>query len=116
MDSEDKAIFIAKTNEVEMKFDNHYDAYWYIVGYDKDKWFNNNIDISVMKVNPITGRVDDDMKLNTEIEIWLECGEIDYTSDPVEHYHDVRLDCGAPTYEEAIVKLANLIYKYYDKK
>jgi hypothetical protein len=29
------------------------------------------------------------------------------------HYHDYELDCGAPTYEEAIVKLARLVWDRY---
>ena len=28
--------------------------------------------------------------------------------------HDINLDCGADTYEEAIIKLANLVDLYYD--
>ena len=33
--------------------------------------------------------------------------------DKLVHYHDWKLDCGAPTFDEAIVKLANLVLKEY---
>lgn len=31
----------------------------------------------------------------------------------ITHSHDYHLDCGAPTYDEALVKLANLVLKHY---
>jgi len=51
--------------------------------------------------------------------IWLECGRkgpkiFDDPSIPegyYPNYHDIELDCGGATFEEAIVNLANLVEK-----
>ena len=29
------------------------------------------------------------------------------------NYHDTKLDCGAPTFDEALVKLARLVKRHY---
>jgi hypothetical protein len=62
-------------------------------------------------------RVNDDPAKNTFAECWLEFGQVKYAvSDghlDLMHYHDPRLDCGAPTFDQAIVKLARLVRKHY---
>jgi hypothetical protein len=62
-------------------------------------------------------RINDDHIKNIHTECWLEFGEMKQTvSDGclhVAHFHDPRLDCGAPTFDEAIVKLARLVRKHY---
>lgn len=76
------------------------------------------LDIEVVKINPKTKRVEDDDKLNTEVEIWLEWGFPKYKKGkllPVAYTHDYNLDCGASTFEEAIIKLAALVRKHYEK-
>lgn len=91
-----------------------YDAWCFLYDFpefNKGADFPGHLDISVVKVNPKTGKIDDDSILNTETEVWLECGGYDEESDLL--CHDVRLDVGAPTFEEAIVKLANKTLKYY---
>ena len=65
----------------------------------------------VVKVNPVTNTIDDESSKNTKVQIWLEHG-------PYEHYHndtthDIDLDCGGDTFEEAIIKMAELVKKYY---
>lgn len=93
--------------------------------------FHEALDIDVVKVNPKTLSIDDDKKKNTATRIWLECGQVE---DPMsedfaslrecnglsaeqKNYgvlsHDIRLDCGGKTFEEAIIKLAKLVKKYY---
>lgn len=57
------------------------------------------------------------MHLNTKTQIWLEFGEayLDIDEDTnVQFIHDYNLDCGADTFEEAIIELANLVDKYYN--
>jgi len=65
--------------------------------------------IEVHKVNPETRRIDDNEELNTKTEVWFECGS--YHEDRGEH--DLDLDCGGATYEEATIKLANLVHEKY---
>lgn len=62
--------------------------------------FQECLDIDVVKVNSNLDK----------IEVWLECGR--FTEPILEH--DIRLDCGGKTFEEAIIKLAKLVKKYYD--
>lgn len=63
--------------------------------------------VDVAKVNPETGSIDNDSTKNTQIEIWLESG-------PECGVHDIMLDCGGRTFEEAIINLAKLVMKYYE--
>ena len=64
----------------------------------------------IVKINPDIGMVDDDESKNTKVEVWLEAGPYG------EHcnIHDWDLDCGGDTFEEAIIKLADLVKQYYD--
>lgn len=77
--------------------------------------FMSNLEVMTAKVDPSTGRVEDDETRNTKVEIWLEAGP--YTKEPGFEgevpNHDYRLDCGGDTYEQAIIKMANLVLEYY---
>lgn len=93
---------------------NFYDSWYYLQNHYmfKDD-FIGCLDIEVQKVNPITCAVDEDKSKNTKIEIWLECGP--YLKDC--KAHDVDLDCGGDTFENAIINLAKLVKdKYGDDK
>lgn len=83
------------------------------------------LDIAVAKVNPKTKRIEDtidpktgslieDREGNTETRIWLEtglkCGSI--RGQPM-WGHDIDLDCGGATFEEAIVTLALKVREKY---
>lgn len=73
--------------------------------------FEKCLFVDVQKVNPLTGEIDDNEKLNKKTEVWLEFGGWDDEDNiPI---HDIDLDCGADTFEEAIIKLANLVYEKY---
>ena len=79
-------------------------------------YFDRCLNISVVKINPETGEIDANMSNNTKTEVWLEFGRafIDYNiTDDVMFEHDYRLDCGGDTFEEAIIKLANLVDQFY---
>lgn len=71
--------------------------------------FHECLDIEVVKLNPKTKAIDDNRELNTETNVWLEAGQY---SEYI-RYHDLNLDCGGRTFEEAIVKLANLVQQHY---
>ena len=81
-------------------------------------FFEECLDIYVTKVNPKTKRIDDNEKLNTKVEVWLECGKYLFDEHRKEYLpcHDIDLDCGGDTFEEAIIKLANLVKKYYKQE
>ena len=79
-------------------------------------YFDRCLSISVVKINPETGEIDANMSNNTKTEVWLEFGRafIDYNiTDDVMFEHDYRLDCEGDTFEEAIIKLANLVDQFY---
>lgn len=106
---EEKNIVITFKNEIK-EILNFYDAYNYLYNHPifNDK-FLQCLDIEVVKINPETKMIDDNELLNTRTEIWLECGP--YQKDCLTH--DLDLDCGGFTFEEAIIKLANLVRNYY---
>ena len=75
-----------------------------------------NLDIHYALVDK-RGRVNDDATQNTFTECWLEFGPVKYEIHDGQlapmHYHDIKLDCGAPTFDQALVKLARLVKKHY---
>lgn len=78
--------------------------------------FYKCLDVNVVKVNPKTCELEhkeDRLHLNTKTKVWLEFGA--WCEENNSPYHDYDLDCGGDTFEEAIIKLANLVDKYYDK-
>ena len=81
----------------------------YELGEKRDSYhwdFLRNLYIEVVKVNPETNSIDDDKTKNTKTMVWLEYGP--------DGCHDIRLDCGGDTFEEAIIKLANLVNEHYE--
>jgi hypothetical protein len=83
-----------------------------------------NLDIHYARVDK-HGRINDDGSQNLFTECWLEFGQVLYghhgdgqkwrgTERAYKmHYHDVDLDCGAPTFDEALIKLAKRVQKKY---
>jgi hypothetical protein len=85
-----------------------------------------NLIIHYAKVNG-RGRVGDDESKNKHIECWLEFGPLEYgyaysggkepsdwdTETTRHHFHDIDLDTGAATFDEALVRLAKLVRKKY---
>lgn len=81
------------------------------------------LSIEVVKVNPDTEKIDDNEAKNTATRVWLECGPWCHSDELTDEErkgfpygvssHDVELDCGAPTFEQAIIKLANQVLKKY---
>jgi len=79
--------------------------------------FQSCLSVEVVKVNPITDEIDDDDSKNTSTRVWLECGIPVYCIDMYHkcwiHTHNIALDCGGSSFEEAILELAPLVYKAY---
>ena len=90
-----------------------YTAWWFLVEH---RIFNNEFDferiwIHVTKVNPATNAVDDDRQKNTKVAVWLEC--FPDNENVYGRFHDVDLDCGGDTFEDAIITLAGLVKEKY---
>jgi hypothetical protein len=101
------------------KISDFYEAYNFLRHHPmcvlkKINYFNRCLDIDVVKVCPETNAIEDDPALNTKTQIWLEFGGMDEDEYfGVIPCHDIDLDCGGDTFEEAIIKLANLVLKKY---
>lgn len=92
------------------------ETYWLLELDMSRSALSTNLDIYYTKVNT-HGVVDDIAANNVNVECWLEFGTLKQTvSDGhlhVTHYHDVDLDCGAPTFDKALIKLARLVRRHY---
>jgi hypothetical protein len=80
---------------------------------------DENLDIHYAKTNS-RGVVVKDASKNTVVRCWLEFGQLLYeypsewhTSTQRLNYHDINLDCGGDTFDEALIKLAKLVLKHY---
>ena len=71
--------------------------------------FQECLGIEIVKVDPTTNSISDDEVLNTKTRVWLEAGP--YFKGERTHY--CELDCGARTFEKAIVKLAKKVKKHF---
>lgn len=80
--------------------------------HNSDSKFQKCLDIDVVMINPENGYIDSDKSKNTQIEILLECGMLEDGSPA----HDIELDCGGYTFEEAIINLANLVIEHYPEE
>ena len=80
--------------------------------------FQQALDIMVVKVNPRTNSIDDDRSKNTKTQVWLESGAYLYEENAGYWIasHDIALDTGGDTFEEAVINLANLVSKLKDNK
>ena len=75
--------------------------------------FQRALDIHLAMVNPKTLMVDDNKTKNIKLQVWLECGKWYKDKQGSGYTHDIDLDCGADTFEEAIIKLGKLVRKHY---
>ena len=86
-------------------------------------YFESCLSIEVVKVNPESEKREEDEEKNSVIRVWLECGPSIKSSKLTEKEqghpsvgrasHDYDLDCGAPSFEEALCELARLVAKKY---
>ncbi len=81
-----------------------------------DTSFLDMLEFAYVRVDPATGRIMSDGTRNTATAVWLESGpgslELGDGTGRVS-LHDPRLDCGAPTFEAALVILANRVGELY---
>lgn len=109
---------ITKTEVLQVS--NFYEAYTFLEEHhifedprSKTPEFGQALDLDVVKVNPETNSISDNDEENTKVQVWLECGPYVKEDDFEGYTHDINLDCGADTFEEAIIELANLVKKHY---
>lgn len=90
--------------------------YWIIEHPVMEHAIEHNLDIFYALVDE-KRRVNKDASKNKFIECWLELGPVEYVvSDGhlhLQYSHDINLDCGAATFDEALVKLAKLVRRHY---
>ena len=87
-----------------------YESYHYLRKHPMFKGcFEECLDIEIVKVCPASLCIEDRKELNTLTQVWLECGP--KLKNCIAH--DIDLDCGGDTFEDAIIKLAKLVKKYY---
>lgn len=76
----------------------------------------HGLDIFYAKVDA-KRRVNDDPKKNRFVECWLEFGPmrcaLSHGEVTIQNSHDINLDCGAPTFDEALIKLARKVRRHY---
>lgn len=120
---------------INPKLDTFYDCWWYLNetkfyldhnnsvldGLESESMFTSSLDIEIVKVDPKTDCIDfDHPEKNTKTRVWLESGEqwLDTTFGNVwrNNCHNVNLDTGADTFEEAIIKLARKVQTKYPLK
>lgn len=79
--------------------------------------FQRLLDIHVTKVNPLTGKNEEDESLNTKVVVWLEANSYIEQEDAqgtfIAVHHHAELDTGGKTFEEAIISLAALVEELY---
>lgn len=88
-----------------------HDCFKYNHNNYKVSYFEVALDIHYTKVDPETRAINlEEPSKNTKTEVWLECGyPIKLEDEKIHTTHDWDLDCGAKTFEKAIVKLAKLV-------
>lgn len=119
--------------------DSVYNAYWYVALHPMFYYFKpwkftkkdkippvherhlvneqgwDCVHISPQMVNPADMRISNDEHLNTQVDFWYEFGPTLWGNNYGEGIrgHDHTCDGGAPTYDEAIIKVAKAIHKTY---
>lgn len=73
--------------------------------------FNYSLWTEAVKVDPEINAINPDTTKNTKVQIWLEHGP--YDAEWGGCTHDLDLDCGGDTFEEAIIELARRVKEKY---
>lgn len=99
------------------------EAYYWVLEHPKMQCdiFQPNIEMVPQLVNPLTKKIDDDESKNTEVNWWIEAGAYEYDdhATSITPCHDLDLDCGGTTIDEALRELVRLVrekYGDYDPK
>lgn len=80
--------------------------------------FYHGVSVDVVRVNPLNETIEErHPELNTSTRVWLETGKrgLFYSQEhhTIDNWHDYELDCGAPTYEGAVILLAHNVWERY---
>lgn len=91
-----------------------YQSWWWL--QENHRWSIRNLNIDVVMVDPKTKTVHPkNPSRDTLINYWLETGQMVNSELGDVQEHDIKLDCGGDSFEEAIIKLARLVKRYYGK-
>jgi len=72
------------------------------------------IEFTVVRVDPATQSASLDPALNTQVQVWFEFSlSHDWKTPDAIRLHDYKLDSGAATYEEALIKAAKRLHRRY---
>lgn len=85
-------------------FVNNHPAFWYRYSEDKNYWITNEYSRKVW-IQPA-------LNDQNEIVFMLEAGSA-VEPERTSHYHDLRLDIWASSYNEGFIKLAALVHKFF---
>lgn len=89
---------------------NFYDAYQYLRHHPIFSGsFEDCLKFKVIKINPESLKIDDNISLNTKTQILMECGPLVNG----EMRKDEDLSCGDDTFETTIIELAELVRSFY---
>jgi len=83
--------------------------FWIINHPDLSKWGQAVIELTPHMVNPENNTIEEDEKLNTKLEWWVELNRQDFSEDQFYTFHDYEFDCGGDTAEEAIEALYKIV-------
>ncbi len=85
-----------------------------------NKGMYDGVEITPHMVDPDKDEISDNEKLNTKLQYWCEVfySTVDEQFPSVDKFrgtycHDYKLDCGADTYDEAIILVAKKVKKFY---
>lgn len=111
---------MGEENKLMKEFKNVSEAYWWVYNHPwlQCDYEQPTIEITPHMVNPTDNAIDtDNPELNTKLEFWVEVMIPTSTFDDffniVVPWHNMDLDCGGDTYEEAVYNLAKLVYEIY---
>lgn len=82
----------------------------------QDTSFLDTLWFTYVRIDPTTRSIEDDAERNTETEVWVETGPGRTVPDDLcgaIGIHDHELDCGGPTFDAALVALANRVHAVY---
>ena len=91
------------------------DAYYWCINHPKigRPECQGNIELTPHMVNAESGIIETNQDLNNKLEWWIEYAKLDYGSVHGMQTHFYKLDCGADTPSEAVLKLKELILDQY---
>ena len=92
-----------------------HDDYWFVYSHPElsQDGMSPTIEITPHMVDPSTDTIRTDQSKNTKLQWWIEVVVHVDMDGYVDSIHDVNLDCGGDTIDEAVQELKRLVIKQY---